>query len=175
MCYAPGLLGYSAVKIASPTFYSLRDSRTPVIASVLTVILNLVLNLVLVRFMGYRGLALGTAVAAIFNAVSLLWMLRARLDGIEGRQTSIAFAKILAASAVMSAAAWAVNHLLEAALPGGVLIHRHVDINLSLRLMIAIAAGCITLVIAARALRIEEFDQAAGKVLRRLSAGRDQS
>ena len=26
-CYAPGLLGYSAVKIASPTFYSLRDSR----------------------------------------------------------------------------------------------------------------------------------------------------
>ena len=29
MFYAPGLLGYSAVKIASPTFYSLRDSRTP--------------------------------------------------------------------------------------------------------------------------------------------------
>ena len=26
--YAPGLLGYSAVKIASPSFYSLRDSRT---------------------------------------------------------------------------------------------------------------------------------------------------
>ena len=34
MCYAPGLLGYSAVKVASPTFYALRDSRTPVIVSV---------------------------------------------------------------------------------------------------------------------------------------------
>ncbi len=32
--YAPGLLGYSAVKIASPSFYALDDSRTPVIVSV---------------------------------------------------------------------------------------------------------------------------------------------
>ena len=30
MGYAPGLVGYSAVKIASPTFYALKDSRTPV-------------------------------------------------------------------------------------------------------------------------------------------------
>ena len=68
MFYAPGLIGYSAVKIASPTFYSLRDSRTPVIVSVLTVAINLVLNITLVRVLGYRGLALGTALAAIFNA-----------------------------------------------------------------------------------------------------------
>ena len=32
--YAPGLIGYSIVKIASPTFYSLGNSRTPVIVSV---------------------------------------------------------------------------------------------------------------------------------------------
>ena len=37
ICYAPGLLAYSAVKIVSPTFYSLRDSRTPVLVSVASV------------------------------------------------------------------------------------------------------------------------------------------
>ena len=31
--YAPGLVGYSAVKIAVPSFYALRDSRTPAIVS----------------------------------------------------------------------------------------------------------------------------------------------
>ena len=76
MLYTPGLLGYSAVKIASPTFYSLRDSRTPVVISVLSVAVNLTLNLALVRVMGYprpgarhgarsdlqcRGAALGPA------------------------------------------------------------------------------------------------------------------
>ncbi len=34
--YAPGILGYSIVKIASPSFYSLREARTPVIVSVTT-------------------------------------------------------------------------------------------------------------------------------------------
>ena len=69
MFYAPGLLGYSAVKIASPSFYALGDSRTPVIVSVASVALNLVLNLGWCSILGYRGLALGTAIAAMFNAV----------------------------------------------------------------------------------------------------------
>ena len=42
MFYAPGLVGYSAVKIASPTFYALRDSRTPVMVSMLSVVANVV-------------------------------------------------------------------------------------------------------------------------------------
>ena len=41
MYYAPGLLGSSIVKLASPTFYSLRDSRTPVIVSLIAVLTNL--------------------------------------------------------------------------------------------------------------------------------------
>src|SRR4029434_6717124 len=101
MFYAPGLVVYSAVKIASPTFYSLRDSRTPVIVSVLTVTANLILNLTLVRVVGYRGLALGTALAAIFNAGALLWLLRGRLGGLDGRRIAVAVVKILAASVAM--------------------------------------------------------------------------
>ena len=34
--YAPGIVGYSIVKIAAPSFYSLQDARTPVLASVVT-------------------------------------------------------------------------------------------------------------------------------------------
>ena len=52
MFYAPGLLGYSAVKIASPTFYALRDSRTPVRVG-RSVVSNLVLNVMLVRVIGF--------------------------------------------------------------------------------------------------------------------------
>src|SRR4029079_17811114 len=103
--YAPGLLGYSAVKIASPSFYSLRDSRTPVTVSVISVLVNLAINLMLVRVMGYRGLALGTALAAMFNAGTLLWLLRNRLGGLEGRRVTVAFVKIACASIAMGVAA----------------------------------------------------------------------
>ena len=114
--YAPGLIGYSIVKIASPTFYSLGNSRTPVIVSVTSVTVNLVLNILLFRVMGFRGLALGTAIAALFNATALLWLLRARLGGIEGRRVTMAFLKISGAALVMGiAAALAAARLDDAA------------------------------------------------------------
>jgi putative peptidoglycan lipid II flippase len=169
MFYAPGLVGYSAVKIASPTFYSLRDSRTPVIVSVLTVTANLILNLTLVRVVGYRGLALGTALAAIFNAGALLWLLRGRLGGLDGRRIAVAVVKILAASVAMGLGAWLTNLQLEGTLPTGRQVWQHIDVFLGLRLLTSIAAGVLVLIAAARLLRIEEFDEALGRIARRLT------
>ena len=127
-CYAPGLVGYSAVKIASPSFYALRDSRTPLVVSVIAVVTNVVLNLTLIHVMGYRGLALGTAVAATLNAALLLWILQARLGGLEARRTVRTLVSILAASCVMGLAAWLTQWLLELALPGGRTIVRAVRV-----------------------------------------------
>jgi putative peptidoglycan lipid II flippase len=172
MCYAPGLVGYSAVKIASPTFYSLRDSRTPVIVSVLTVLTNLVLNLTLVRVLGFRGLALGTAVASIVNALVLLWLLRKRLDGLDDRRVGTALAKILAASMAMGIAASGTNRALQSMLPAGSSLWKHVDVYLSIRLMLAIAAGVVVLIASARLLRVAELDDATARVLRRIGGAR---
>jgi putative peptidoglycan lipid II flippase len=162
MFYAPGLLAYSAVKIASPSFYSLRDSRTPVIVSVISVLANLAINLVLVRIMGFRGLALGTALAATFNAGTLLWLLRGRLGGLEGRRVAVSFVKIACASILMGLAAHYTSQWLAARLPPSGSLWRAIELSA------AIAVGVAILVGAARVLRIAEFDEAFGRVLRRL-------
>jgi putative peptidoglycan lipid II flippase len=162
MFYAPGLLGYSAVKIASPTFYSMRDSRTPVLVSVVSVLVNLGLNIALVRVMGFRGLALGTAIAAIFNAVVLLWLLRRRLGGIGGRRLLETLGKIALASAAMGLAAHLTLQWLEALLPGGG------EIDKGVRVFASIAVALVVLAAAAKLLRIREFDEALARVLGRL-------
>lgn len=161
MFYAPGLIGYSAVKIASPTFYALRDSRTPVAASMLSVVANVVLNVALVRVLGYRGLALGTALSALLNAGVLLWLLRGRLGGLEGRRVATTLVKILAASAVMAAAAVGTQQWLETTSSGTGLAMRATQV------FGAIGAGMVALALASRALRIAEFDEAVATVLRR--------
>ncbi len=162
MSYAPGLVGYSAVKIASPTFYALKDSRTPVIVSVASIALNIVLNLTLVRVMSYPGLALGTGIAALFNAVTLFWLLRRRLGGLDDARVMSSLAKILAASAVMAAAAWGTEHYLSVAWPATHAIARLVRVGL------AVGVGLATLAIAARLLRLREFETAFGRVMARL-------
>jgi putative peptidoglycan lipid II flippase len=163
MFYAPGLVGYSAVKIAVPSFYALRDSRTPVAVSVATVAINVVLNLVLVRILGYRGLALGTAVSALFNAVVLLWLLRRRLNGLDERNIVVAFVKIAAASLVMAVAAWVVERSLSLTFSNPSILVR------ALTLGTAIAIGLGVLIAMGRVLRIRELNEAVALVVNRFS------
>jgi putative peptidoglycan lipid II flippase len=162
MCYAPGLLGYVAVKVASPTFYALRDSRTPVMVSALSVGANVALNLALVRVAGVPGLALGTAIAATLNAAVLLWLLHGRVRGLEVRSNARAFGLISIASCLMGLAAWGTQHVLEGAIGGTGTPIRAVRVFTS----IAVALG--VLVGAARVLHIEEFKEALARVASRL-------
>jgi putative peptidoglycan lipid II flippase len=159
--YAVGLLGYSVVRIASPTFYAIGENRTPVKVSVATVIVNAGLNIALVRVLGFRGLALGTSIAALFNAALLMILLRRKLEGIEAPRIFASFLRILTASAVMGAAAAGVELALRTWLPGSSLAVQIV------RLAAAIAVALAVLAAGAHLLRIREFREGVALVMRR--------
>jgi putative peptidoglycan lipid II flippase len=164
--YAAGLVGYSVVRIASPTFYALDDSRAPVKVSIMTVLVNAGLNIALVRVMGYRGLALGTSIAALLNGGALLFLLDRRLNGIEGRRVLISFGKIAIASALMGAAAALADLLLVGWLPG-----RGLGIQL-VRLAVSIGAAIAVLAASAHVLHIDELRRGVRLVSSKLARGR---
>jgi putative peptidoglycan lipid II flippase len=153
--YAPGILGYSAVKILSPGFYSLNDARTPATVSFVSILINLVLNIWLNSTgLQFRGLALGTAIAANVNAGLLLYLLGRRLGGLDGARVTTSLVKILVASAVMGTAAFYGEAWLHGLLPDPWWLPRTIRVGGA----IAIAIG--TLALAAALLRIEEFSKA---------------
>jgi putative peptidoglycan lipid II flippase len=162
LMYAPGLLGYSIVKIASPSFYALRDARTPVIVSAITVASNVVLNLWLVRVMGFGGLALGTAIASLVNAGLLMLLLGRRIGGIDGARVLVTFLKIAAASAVMGAAAYYAHEWLADSVGAAG------DVTRAIAVGGGIGAGVVALAAAAKLLRLSEFEEAMAGILRRV-------
>jgi putative peptidoglycan lipid II flippase len=159
--YSLGLIGYSIVRIVSPAFYALHKSRIPVVASITSVIANVLLNMMLVRLMGFAGLALGTSIAAILNGVLQLVMLRRELGGIEARRIVGSFAKSTIAALVMAAAAWYGNAWLQATLPGTSLPLQAFRVLAVIGLALAVLSG------AAWVLRLHEFEEARGMVLKR--------
>jgi putative peptidoglycan lipid II flippase len=161
--YALGLIGYSVVRIISPAFYALQRSRIPVAASIASVIVNVLLNMYLVRVMGFAGLALGTSLAAIVNAAIQLVMLRRVLGGIEARRIMISFLKTAIAAVLMAAAAWYAELWLRQLLPGSSIPLQ------ALRVLGAIAVAVAVLSAAAWILRLHEFEEARGMVMRRFS------
>jgi putative peptidoglycan lipid II flippase len=149
--YAIGLVGYSTVRIASPIFYALERSRVPVLVSVGAMVVNVAASLSLVQFLGFRGLALGTSVAALVHGIAALWLLREPLGGVNAAPLLSSLARIGAAAAFMGAAAGAAERGLYELLPGsGIAVQ-------TLRLSAAIAAGMVVLAAAAMLLKIEEF------------------
>jgi len=160
--YAVGLLGYSVVRIASPAFYALGQSRVPVTISFIAVLANAALNYALVHVMGYRGLALGTSIAALLNASLLLVMLSRRLGGIEGRAIVNALVRIAVATAIMGAATIGVYGLLAAQLPSGRLIPQIIRMGIT----IGVALG--VLAVSAHVLRVPQFAEGVALVTRRL-------
>jgi putative peptidoglycan lipid II flippase len=164
--YAVGLVGYSVVRIASPTFYALGRNRTPVQVSVATVLFNAALNVMLVRALGFRGLALGTSIAALFNASLLLFFLRRHLAGLEERRIAGALARIAFASVLMGVAAAGVNLWLSSAVPGSGLAPQVV------RLAASIGVALVVLATTAHLLHIREFRQGVALVTRRFSKDR---
>ncbi|MDP2053473.1 MAG: murein biosynthesis integral membrane protein MurJ, partial [Acidobacteriota bacterium] len=159
--YALGLVGYSIVRIVTPTFYSLQKSRIPVMVSMASVVVNVALNWWLVGVLGFRGLALGTAITALLNAGVQLWLVRRELSGIDGRRIIGSLVRIVAAAAAMGAGAWGANELLTQWLPGQSLALQVI------RLTLSIGFALLTLATASQVLRIPEFGEARDLVIGR--------
>jgi len=160
--FAPGLVGYSAVRIAVPAFYALGNSLLPAYISMATVALNIALNLVLVNLIGYQGLALGTSVAALANALVLLTVLNRRLGGLNIKQIITTGVKIAIASLLMGAAATLTHSWLLLSWVSDNFLTRFGSITIS------IGVGLIVLVLTSRLLQLTELDQAWQQLRRKL-------
>lgn len=158
---AAGLPFFSFVNLMLRAFYARRDTRTPVVAAVLSFVVNLVLSLVLMRRFGTVGLAAAGGVAILAQA----WFLQARLAAAEER---LAFrfvrrdlGKIIVASAVMGALVWGGWRAWAACAGEG---SKWAD---AVGLALMIAAGVAVYGALAWRLRVEGREELAGMVARR--------
>lgn len=111
--YASGLVGHALVEILSRAFYSLHDTKTPVFVGVAAMSLNAVFSyLFSYLFLGFGwmphgGLALANSIATALEAAALMFLMRRRLRGLDGKSVFVGAMKGLAAALVMSLAVWA--------------------------------------------------------------------
>jgi putative peptidoglycan lipid II flippase len=112
-----------------------------------------------VRSLGHRGLALGTAAAALLNAGVLLLLLRSRLRGMEGRRLLLATTKISIAAVAMGVAGYYSERMLHIPFAGDAVAVQAVRVFGAIGIASGVLAMC------AHLLKIEEFSQLRRRVL----------
>lgn len=159
---ATGLIAYAVVEIVTRAFYALQDTRTPVIAGVLTIALNLPLSWALSRAYGLGGLGVSLAATTWLEMAILLVVLRRRMGTV---------APGLVASLVRTF--WATAALTAALMPCAWLLHAlHRTSGKSIAQLAFFVAtlgiGAAVYLGVSSLLGVEEVARVRGMVLRRL-------
>jgi putative peptidoglycan lipid II flippase len=161
---AIGLTAYSAVRLLVPSFFALKETRIPMLISLVSIIINYLVAwwTVDVWQIGHRGLALSISVVAIVNFLLLLIAMRRRLGAIEGGRLLSTFWRVLLASAVMGGVCLLVCQGLTHWFGDDALLSRLVGVGGS------IVSGLLVFLAMARLLRLEEMATLSAALRRQL-------
>ncbi|MEW6361148.1 MAG: murein biosynthesis integral membrane protein MurJ [Acidobacteriota bacterium] len=174
--YSIGLTGYAAIKILSPAFYALDDAKVPMIISIASIAVNFGASFGLRELLstygrtpdnpngfGHVGVALATSLVALVNFFALALFMRRKIRRLNGRLIATAFAKVAAASAVLSMICYFSYHFI---------FDRFGSATLALRLIgvfVPIALGGAAFAVTAKLLRVAELEQALSIIRRKFS------
>ncbi|MDR3270574.1 MAG: murein biosynthesis integral membrane protein MurJ [Peptococcaceae bacterium] len=156
-----GITAQSVTNILPRVFYAFNDTWTPVILGILSMIVNVLAMILFVKPLAGGGLALATSLAGAVNMLLLFAVMRRRMRRIGGGQILKTTGQTLIASLCMGVAVWLSQY--------GVARMLGTEGVASLASLV-LGAGVGALVFAglSKMMRMEEFAQTMGLVLRRL-------
>ena len=160
--YAIGLIALTAIEVIARAFYALSDTLTPVLAGGAQILAMWAMSLwfrdVAFPALGWLplgGLALGFSLSNLIEVGLLLWLVRGKLGGLNGRSLLSGLARMGAASLAMAIAVAAVLWWIPAAAVWA-------------RALVGTAAGGAAYLLVVWLLRVEEWQRFAGILRRRL-------
>jgi len=161
--YSLGLYAYSLVKIVTPIFYALGDTKTPVKYAALVIAIKIAVNLSLIGYVGFVGLALATSIASILNTLFLFSALKRKLGGLGSYGVLNSLLKITVASLAMGVAVAAVHPAVSHILGGTGLLFNAASLG------VTIVLGLVVLLVASSLLKIEQVSELSRMIGRRFA------
>ena len=155
--YLVGMIGLSMRTVVMKVFYSIGDTKTPMINSTISVILNIVMSVALVGPMKNGGLALATSLSYIISMVMLLISLKKAIGDYGVRQVNVCTAKVFAGTIAMGVIVKLVyGAVIDLAGRG--------QVTNFIGLLISSVVGIVVYLVIAKLLEIEEIDYLFGQV-----------
>jgi putative peptidoglycan lipid II flippase len=159
--YSLGVVASSLRLLTTRVYYSLQDTKTPMVNGGLSVGLNIVLSLILVRFMAHAGLALATSISSTAAVLLMFYGLKKKIGSLGTKGYIATFVKSGLASVVMGAVAYLVYNGLYGVL--GVS-----KLNNLISLLAAVGIGAVVYGLLCYVFGIDEARNVVAKVRSRL-------
>ncbi|UOW68633.1 murein biosynthesis integral membrane protein MurJ [Paraclostridium bifermentans] len=149
--YSIGMLGFGLRDILGKIFYSLQDTKTPMINGIIAMVLNIVLNLAFVKYtnMGLGGLAFATSISSLVTIALLSVSLRRKIGAFGGKKIISVLIKSIIAALLMALVTKFTYNVIDAFLSAGF-------IQDAIKLAISVGLGAIVYAVSIIVLRVDE-------------------
>lgn len=115
-CYSVGMVGFAVNEILAKTFFSMKNSKTPMITAIASMAANIAAAYTLSGRLGINGLALATAAGSTVNAVLNFIFIRRKMGKIFTSGDVKSIVKTVFAAAASAAAVWGLSAALSGVL-----------------------------------------------------------
>lgn len=149
--YSIGMLGFGLRDILGKIFYSLQDTKTPMINGIIAMVLNIVLNLAFVKYtnMGLGGLAFATSISSLVTIALLSVSLRRKIGAFGGKKIISVLIKSIIAALLMALVTKFTYNVIDEFLSAGF-------IQDAIKLAISVGLGAIVYAVSIIVLRVDE-------------------
>ncbi len=109
-----GTASLSIIRITVPTFYSLKDTKTPVYASLVSFIINISFGYILMQTgLKHAGLTLALSIATIVQMFILVILLQKKIGKIDVKSLLLSISKLLFSGIIMAVLIWLLANQLD--------------------------------------------------------------
>lgn len=119
-CYSTGMLGLAYNEVLSKAFFSMKNSKTPMISALCSMAANIILAMVLFKLIGTSGLALATAGGSCVNAILNFIAYRHKNGALFEKKDATELLKIAASAILMAAAVLVVSRVMSSFAADGI-------------------------------------------------------
>ena len=159
--YSIGMIAFGLRDILGKVFYSLQDTKTPMINGIIAMGMNIVLNIILVRYLQLAGLALATSLSSIICILLLFRNLKRKIGYFGEDKIIKTTIKSIISSVIMGIFTYFTYKFLNTILGTGF-------VNEGLSLFGSIAIGAIISVVLVIVLKVEEVNLIKDMINRKL-------
>ena len=99
--YSPTMVAYGVRDVLNRAFYSAKDTRTPMIYSIVGVVINIVLSAALYKYMLVPGLTLSSSISSVVITLMLFLKMNKKFPGLQFLSMTKTLGKIAIASTIM--------------------------------------------------------------------------
>jgi len=153
MFYSVGLFAFAGSRVLAFAFYSMKNTKLPVMSAACAMVANIVLNLLLMGPLKQGGLALASSISSAINMIILWVFLEKRIGGLGLGSILMSGAKVCVLSVAMGGWVYFVAMLCAGVVGADTTGDRLVQV------FVPIAAGLVFYIGTAVALRFEEVAQ----------------